>query len=301
MLQGTRQPFSLFSRRGHVSHWSKIKNRSSRNWLVVKYDHWLGLRFGFSFEGLLVLHILLIVMLAFILPLLGLGPCRSVVGRCCGGHPQKWVKQQGFRQWNLILWNQQRQYLLILMPWNLGVLSVSVLSPLSCWFLAFSAIIVLTSLRRLFRSKAILRKRTWRAGGEACIASLNWTHIQGHRSRSRSPDIIKLPNQLYTYDHQTSSQAKLEMVFRNCCEIMARFKKKRTTYSFLFKHNSPLSSEHWACLIDKLQIGSFGRFNARSAPVSPSLLCSWRRTHSRGWYKPSLPLTSSAKDSTIIM
>lgn len=196
MLQGTRQPFSLFPRRGHVSHWSNIKNRSSRNWLVVKYDHWLGLRFGFSCEGPLAPCILLIVMLAFILPLLGLGPCRSVVGRCRGGHPQKWAKQQGFYQWNLIHWNQRRQYLLILMPWNLGVLSVSVLSPLSCWFLAFSAIIVLTSLRRLFRSKAILRKRTWRAGGEACIASLNWTHVQGHRSRSRSPDIIKpLPNQ----------------------------------------------------------------------------------------------------------
>ena len=299
MLQGTRQPFSLFPRRGHVSHWSKIKNRSSRNWLVVKYDHCIGLRFGFSCEGPLAPCIFLIVMLAFILPLLGLGPFRSVVGRCRGGHPQKWAKQQGFYQW-LIHWNQRRQYLLILMPWNLGVLSVSVLSPLSCWFLAFSAIIVLTSLRRLFRSKAILRKRTWRAGGEACIASLNWTHVQGHRSRSRSPDIIKpLPNQSQTTDdHQTSSQAKLEMVFRNCCEIMAGFKNNGPHTAFFFRINSP---PHWACLTNKLQIGSFGRFNARSAPVSPSLLCSWRRTHSRGWYKPSLPLTSSAEDSTTIM
>ena len=243
MLQGTRQPFSLFPRRGHVSHWSKIKNRSSRNWLVVKYDHWLGLRFGFSCEGPLAPCIFLIVMLAFILPLLGLGPCRSVVGRCRGGHPQKWAKQ-GFYQ-SLIHWNQRRQYLLILMPWNLGVLSVSVLSPLSCWFLAFSAIIVLTSLRRLFRSKAILRKRTWRAGGK--LALHRWTERMsrgiglglGHRTSSNHYRISQT-----TDDHQTSSQAKLEMVFRNCCEIMAGFKNNGPHTAFFFRiiarHTEPV-------------------------------------------------------------
>jgi hypothetical protein len=117
------------------------------------------------------------------------------------------------------------------MPWNLGVLSVSVLSPLSCWFLAFSAIIVLTSLRRLFRSKAILRKRTWRAGGEACIASLNWMHVQGHRPRSRSPDITiqhgwnkgSLPNQ------PNYGRSSLRLNWKWCFEIALKWPDWKTT------------------------------------------------------------------------
>jgi hypothetical protein len=61
----------------------------------------------------------------------------------------------------------------------------------------------------------------------------------GHRTSSNHYRISQT-----TDDHQTSSQAKLEMVFRNCCEIMAGFKNNGPHTAFFFRiiarHTEPV-------------------------------------------------------------